>query len=99
MVERRERDQLLAEKRRQREEQMQVLLQLVEGVTHGPEKAENRRVSQGTFERLMSAHEIKKACWSFKLAPNLTGRAQQAYAALEANAARDYETLKAGILG
>ena len=48
VVERRERDQQLTGKRRQREKQMQVLLQLVEGVTRGPEEAENRRFSRGT---------------------------------------------------
>ena len=50
-----------------------------------------------TFERLMSAHGIKKARWSFELAPNLTGWAQQEYAPLEANVASNYETLKAEI--
>ena len=51
-----------------------------------------------TFERLMSAHEIEREQWSFELAPCLTGRAQQAYAALEAEVAKDYERLKAEIL-
>ena len=51
-----------------------------------------------TFERQMSAHEIEKEQWSFKLAPYLTGRAWQAYAALEAEVAKDYERLKAEIL-
>ena len=30
----------------------------------------------------MEAHEVHKDRWSFKLAPQLTGKAQQAYAAL-----------------
>ena len=38
----------------------------------------------------MKAYEIKPKCWTFKLAPQLTGKAQQAYAALEADAASDY---------
>ena len=35
-----------------------------------------------TFERLMSAYNIPKDRWIFKLAPQLSGKAQQAYAAL-----------------
>lgn len=34
------------------------------------------------FERLMVAYEVKKERWAFKLAPNLVGKAQQAYAGL-----------------
>ena len=35
-----------------------------------------------TLERMMEAYEVERARWSFKLAPQLTGKAQQAYAAL-----------------
>ena len=35
-----------------------------------------------TFERMMKAYEIKPERWAFKLATQLTGKAQQAYAAL-----------------
>ena len=51
-----------------------------------------------TFERLMKAYEIKESRWAFKLAPQLTGRAQQAYAALEPADAECYATVKAAIL-
>ena len=51
-----------------------------------------------TFERLMTAHEIPKRRWSFELAPALTGRAQQAYAALEEAQANDYDQLKEEVL-
>ncbi len=36
-----------------------------------------------TFERLMEAYKIRPERWAFKLAPNLIGKAQQAYAAME----------------
>ena len=48
-----------------------------------------------TFERLMKADTAR---WAFKLAPQLTGRAQQAYAALEPTDAECYATVKAAIL-
>ena len=51
-----------------------------------------------TFERIMEAHEVRSDRWSFKLAPQLTGKAQQAYAALPPDDARSYEALKAAIL-
>ena len=51
-----------------------------------------------TFERMMKAYEIDTARWAFKLAPQLTGRAQQAYAALDPSDAECYSTVKAAIL-
>ena len=51
-----------------------------------------------TFERVMEAYEVNRARWSFKLAPQLTGKAQQAYAALPPDDAKDYSTVKAAIL-
>ena len=50
------------------------------------------------FERTMKAYEVDTAQWSFMLAPQLTGRAQQAYAAVAASSARVYDNLKAAIL-
>lgn len=35
-----------------------------------------------TFERVMRAYEVKEERWAVKLAPQLTGKAQQAYAAM-----------------
>ena len=43
-----------------------------------------------TFERMMHAYEVKV----FKLAPQLTGKAQQAYATIGTNESNDYDTLK-----
>ena len=51
-----------------------------------------------TFERMMGAYEIDRARWSYKLAPQLTGKAQQAYAALSPEDGQDYATVKAAIL-
>ena len=46
----------------------------------------------------MKAYEINKAKWTFRLAPQLTGKAQQAYAALSTDEADNYEALKKAIL-
>ena len=51
-----------------------------------------------TFERLMLAYEVKKEKWAYKLAPQLVGKAQQAYAGLTVADAGDYEKLKSAIL-
>ena len=44
-----------------------------------------------TFERLMEAFSVPKERWVFKLAPQLTGKAQQAYAALDLDKTADYD--------
>ena len=51
-----------------------------------------------TFERLMAAYSVPRAKWIFKLAPQLTGKAQQAYAALTTEDALSYDAVKAAIL-
>ena len=51
-----------------------------------------------TFERMMQAYEISSTRWSYKLAPQLTGKAQQAYAALSCEDAKTYEIVKTAIL-
>ena len=50
-----------------------------------------------TFERMMEAYEVPRARWVFKLAPQLTGPAQQAYSALSASDAADYDKVKKAI--
>ena len=45
------------------------------------------------FERVMASQEIPEERWSFMLAPQLTGKAQQAYAALSATSAGKYRDL------
>ena len=51
-----------------------------------------------TFERLMEAYEVPKACQAYKLAIHLTGLAQQAYTAMPCEVSRDYDKVKAAIL-
>ena len=50
-----------------------------------------------TFERMMRVHEVEENRWAFKLAPQLPGKAQQAYAALSPEAAASYPDVKAAI--
>ena len=51
-----------------------------------------------TFERMMQVHAEEEARWAFRLAPQLTGKAQQAYAAMSAEDATDYQQVKMAIL-
>ena len=50
------------------------------------------------FERVMVAFEVKREKWAYKLASNLSGKAQKAYAALSPAEAGDYDKLKEAIL-
>ena len=50
-----------------------------------------------TFERVMEAYEIEKSRWAFKLAPYLSGKAQQAYESLSAEDAAQYESMKEAV--
>ena len=51
-----------------------------------------------TFESLMQAYEVSQERWAFKLAPQLVNKAQQAYAALSPDDAKDYAKLKKALL-
>ena len=51
-----------------------------------------------TFERTMTAYEVNRQRWVYKLAPQLSGKAQQAYAAMSSEEAVDCERVKAAIL-
>ena len=51
-----------------------------------------------TFERMMAVYGVEEDRWAFKLAPQLTGRAQEAYAALNSTAAAVYKEVKKAIL-
>ena len=51
-----------------------------------------------TFERLMTIHRVDRTLWVVHLAPQLAGRAQQAYVALPSDTAGDYEEVKKAIL-
>lgn len=51
-----------------------------------------------TFERVMRIYEVSEDRWAVRLAPQLTGKAQSAYAAMGAEDALDYWALKEAIL-
>ena len=51
-----------------------------------------------TFAHLITAYGVTKAKWIFKLAPQLMGKAQQAYAALPKDQALNYDSVKVAIL-
>ena len=51
-----------------------------------------------TFERIMGAHQIEEEHWLQYLAPQLTGKAQLAFAAMPTVDAGHYEMIKAAIL-
>ena len=61
-------------------------------------EADNIEAYLTKFERLMQAYEVPQEQWAFKLAPQLVGNAQQAYAALGPDDAKDYAILKKAIL-
>ena len=50
-----------------------------------------------TFKRVMEAYEIDKLRWAFKLAPYLSGKAQQAYVSLSAEEAAQYDSVKEAV--
>ena len=47
-----------------------------------------------TFVRMMVAYKVPKDRWVFRVAPQLTGKAQQAYAAMAAEDTGNYNQLK-----
>lgn len=51
-----------------------------------------------TFERMMVVYEVTVDKWAYRLAPLLTGKAQQAYAALSVADAHNYARVKESIL-
>ena len=51
-----------------------------------------------TFERIMQAYDISREQWTYYIAPQLTGKAQQAFAALPTGESKDYDGVKAAIL-
>ena len=51
-----------------------------------------------TFERIMTAYKIPKEQWTYYLAPQLTGKAQQAFAALSREESGVYDGVKTAVL-
>ena len=109
--ERRRREEEMAAERRQQQEQIERLMRLVEeshtreaGRASG-DKLKSKLTERDdieayltTFERIMVVHGVDRSRWAYKLAPELTGKAQLAYAAMDTAASGDYEELKAAIL-
>ena len=103
-----------AEDRRRHEEQMELMRRLVEESRRPvPEpKADVAALPKLTklteqddieayitvFERTMTAYGVDKSRWSYMLAPQLTGKAQRAFAAMEAERSGDYDAVKDAIL-
>ena len=111
---RREEEMLRREEQTQRQmEILQTLVEGVqmqgEVATRRAEKEKDVRVPKlteeddivaylTTFKRLMVAYEVREERWAFKLAANLSGRAQQAYSSMNAADAGLYRKLKESIL-
>jgi hypothetical protein len=51
-----------------------------------------------TLERLMNVDSVDRATWAVRLASHLTGKAQQAFAAMRETEATDYDKVKEAIL-
>ena len=111
MEDRKQRDVEMKEERKRHEETVERLLEKLDKVsTRSLDSVDTRHILSKlteeddieayltTFERMMEGHSIEKAKWSYRLAPNLTGRAQQAFAALPQADVKDYDKLKEAIL-
>ena len=104
-----ERERMEAVFAEERREQRRILENLLEAQAPSQQRKETAKLTKltesdnieaylTTFERMMAAHEVDKDKWAFKLAPNLSGKAQLAYAAMNSDDARDYEQVKETIL-
>ena len=113
MEDRKKRDVELVEERKRHEETVERLLAKLDTVSGRPldpasfdsrptlsklSEEDDIEAYLTTFERMMAGYSIEKRKWSYRLAPNLTGRAQQAFAALPSADAGDYDKLRAAIL-
>ena len=96
---------------RMMQQQMEALQKLVAKSRKREEKSEMKQLKLTkladqydikafltTFKRMMGVFEIEKNRWASKLAPQLTGKAQKAFATMENAEASDYDQLKKAIL-
>ena len=67
-------------------------------MTKFSESTDNIEAYLTTFERLMTAHYVDTARWAYMLAPQLTGKAQQAFAAMPSTSSGSYDQVKTAIL-
>ena len=110
--ERRKREEEFAAERALMKEQLEALRRLVErpeSLRTASEVKDTLKLAKlgeeddieaylTTFERMMAAYEVGKPRWTYKLAPQLSGKAQQAFAAMDRDKAGDYDEVKAAIL-
>ena len=98
-------EQELAQHQEERRVQIDLMRALLEGATPAtprqPQPDIFRKLTEAddieayltTFERFVMSASLERQHWAFKLAPYLTGKAQQAYAALSSEEAADYTKL------
>lgn len=90
---------------------MMTLMKIVEGTasqrSRGPEitvklvplnEKDDVKAYLVTFERIMAPHNIPEDRWPHYLTPQLTGKAQLAFAGISPSDTGNYETIKAAIL-
>ena len=101
--ERRRREEEMAAERRQQQEQIERLVEeshTREGSRTSGDELKLSKLTKRvdieayltTFERIMVLHGTDWLRWAYKLAPELTGKAQLAYAAMDTAASGDYES-------
>ena len=104
-------EQELAQHQEERRVQIDLMRALLEGATPATPRQPQpdiffRKLTEAddieayltTFEQLVMSASLERQHWAFKLAPYLTGKAQQAYAALSSEEAADYTKFKEAIL-
>ena len=99
---------VLAEERREQRRILETILEAQAPIAsqHRREAAKLTKLTESedidayltTFERMMAAHEVDKEKWAFKLAPNLSDKAQLAYVTMDSEDAKDYRQVKETIL-
>ena len=97
-------------RRKESQEQIEMMKKLIDAAPGSrggraelmkiPTLTENEDVEAylTTFERIMTIQRVEEALWIPWLAPQLTGKAQQAFAALTADDSRVYKKVKEAIL-
>ena len=105
-LERRERAEIEEERRRERNEFMNFIKTMQDNSQSSVVDVRLTRLEERddieayltTFERTMDAHSINRGSWAYRLAPYLTGRAQQAFAAMDKDDSSNYDLVKESIL-
>ena len=109
--ERERHEQELAQRKEEQKIQLDLINALMEGASQAPPPRQSlpdiafRRLTESddieayltTFKRLVTSANLERQHWAVKLAPYLTGKAQQAYAALSSDDASNYTKLKEAI--